>query len=138
MAAITISFFGVVIAVNLVMATLASTTFSGTVVDNGYVASQHFNHWLNEARSERAMGWAVTADRQQDHAVIFLTGVGGADVTAIALHPLGRLPDMDLHFREVTPGHYLSAEALPAGRWRLKIDVRQGARRARFVDEVPA
>ena len=38
-----LAFFGVIIAVNVVMATLASTSWTGLVVENSYVASQEFN-----------------------------------------------------------------------------------------------
>lgn len=43
MLATILTFFGVVIAVNLTMATLASTSWTGLVVENTYVASQQFN-----------------------------------------------------------------------------------------------
>ena len=43
MLAIMLAFFGVIIAVNLVMATLASKSWTGLVVKNTYVASQQFN-----------------------------------------------------------------------------------------------
>ncbi|MEH6702567.1 FixH family protein, partial [Parasphingorhabdus sp.] len=42
-AAMIVSFFAVVVVVNLVMAQFALSTFSGTVVDNSYVASQKYN-----------------------------------------------------------------------------------------------
>ena len=58
MAAIMLAFFGVVIAINFTMATLAETTFGGTVVDNSYVASQSFNAWL---RAGRQLGWTGAA-----------------------------------------------------------------------------
>src|SRR5262245_37689321 len=50
-------FFGVVIAVNAVLAVMANTSWTGLVVENGYVASQKFNHDLAEARKQSALGW---------------------------------------------------------------------------------
>ena len=64
MLALMLAFFGTVVAVNFVMATLAVRTFGGTVVDNSYVASQRYNHWLDQARAQRALGW--TADLSLD------------------------------------------------------------------------
>ena len=49
---ILVAFFGVVIAVNLVMAHYASSTFGGVVVENSYVASQEYNQWLHEAAQD--------------------------------------------------------------------------------------
>ncbi|MDB5686037.1 MAG: nitrogen fixation protein FixH [Rhizorhabdus sp.] len=138
MAAITITFFAVVIAVNLVMATFATRSFGGTVVDNSYVASQHFNRWLDEARAQRRQGWGVAVTREGDHAIVMLTAPADARIEATVMHPLGRLPEFALHFGAMGGGRYRSVEALPAGRWRLQIVVRSGAQLAHFLDEVPA
>jgi nitrogen fixation protein FixH len=142
MAASMVGFFTVVIAVNVTMATVASRTFGGTVVDNSYVASQHFNRWLDEAAAESKLGWSVQVDRSGDRADLLLRGkngpIAGAHITAVAQHPLGREPDRALRFESSGGGHYRSLETLPAGRWRLRLDIRSGANGARFADEVPA
>jgi len=122
MAAILVSFFGVVIAVNLTMAYFASATFGGLVVDNSYVASQKFNGWLEKAREEAALGWTLDAARgADDRLAVSLTSAGAplddALITAHARHPLGRLPERDLTFRPLGNGHYESLEPLQAGRW---------------------
>ncbi len=126
MAAILLSAFAVVLAVNVVMATLATSTFGGEVVENSYVASQDFNRWLDEAAKERALGWKVAAARDGDGRVrVTLTGVPrDASVIAEARHPLGRLPDMQLGFAPDAAGAYRSARPLPAGRWMLRFVVK--------------
>ena len=125
MAAILVAFFGVVIAVNVVMARFASSTFGGIVVENSYVASQHFNRWLDEAEAEEALGWDARAARtQQGTVAVTLTGAPtDAAVEAVARHPLGRLADQPLRFASVGPGRFVSREALPAGRWTLRLTV---------------
>lgn len=138
MLGLSVAFFGVIIAVNMTMAMLATRTFGGTVVDNSYVASQKFNGWLAEAQAERALDWRLSAERDGLFAIIHLDGARGAQIKATAVHPLGRLPDKTLHFMRLYGHRYRSIEMLPAGRWRLEIEVRQGRRRAHFVDEVPA
>lgn len=57
MLAIMLAFFGVIIAVNLTMATFARTSWSGLVVQNTYVASQAFNRKAEEGRAQAALGW---------------------------------------------------------------------------------
>ena len=47
MATILVSFFAIVVGVNLLMARFATSTFGGVVVENSYVASQQFNQPLN-------------------------------------------------------------------------------------------
>ncbi|WP_413629785.1 FixH family protein [Novosphingobium sp. JCM 18896] len=128
MVAILVGFFAVVIAVNVTMARLAGATFGGVVVDNSYVASQHFNRWLDEAATERALGWKADFGRAADGRVT-LTLAGpdaAATVEAVARHPLGHARDVVLHFVPAGAGRFVSAEKLPAGRWRLRLEVRAG------------
>ena len=89
MFAILAVFFGVVIAVNFTMATFASTTFGGVVVENSYVASQHFNRWLDEAAEEKALGWQARVSRTASGRVtIDLAGAPPeASLTATILAP---------------------------------------------------
>ena len=130
MTAIMVAFFGVVIVVNVYMARETTATFGGEVVENSYVASQHYNHWLDEASAEDALGWTARATRQADgHVIVDLTGPNGnATVAAVARHPLGTRPDRALHFKPQGPGRYVSVEPLPFDRWRLRLTVRAGGK----------
>jgi nitrogen fixation protein FixH len=121
-----VAFFGVVIAVNVFMAREAISTFGGVVVENSYVASQHFNRWLDEAASEKALGWdAVTTRSANGHVQVALKGVPAGDigVTAVARHPLGRMADQAMTFHRTADGGFVSDQALPAGRWRLRLEL---------------
>ena len=136
-AAILIVFFGVVITVNIIMARYALVTFGGTVVDNSYVASQHYNEWLARAATQDRLGWersvAVDAER---HIRLSIRKDGkeldGLRVRATLSHPLGRVEPRPLHFLIAPDGSLRSAEALPVGRWRLDLSVRRGADEARY------
>ncbi|MCX8476993.1 MAG: FixH family protein [Sphingomonas sp.] len=141
MAAILIGFFGIVIAVNFVMATNAVRTFGGAVVDNSYVASQRFNAWLAEAHAQDAQGWKAEARGTSDGALLVaLRDADGpikrAAVTVEAEHPLGRLPGRSFALTALGDGRYAAPHALPAGRWRIRIDARAAGRDARFVEDV--
>lgn len=130
MAAILVAGFGIVVAVNFTMAALASSTFGGLVVENSYVASQHFNGWLEQARQDQALGWRAELSRRTDGRVI-VTAIGApADVTVSgdAWHPLGRMPDQPLRFRPAGEGRFVSTEALPAGRWLVRLKLSDGSR----------
>ena len=133
MAWIMIAFFGVVVAVNLLMARLAGSTFGGVVVENSYVASQKFNGWLDKAEADRALGWKADVRRAADGRVsVAIAGVPAfAGVTAAARHPLGRMPDTRLTFVQQADGRFLSREVLPAGRWQLRLVVTAGERAMR-------
>lgn len=122
-AMVIIGFFAVVIAVNVTMARLASSTFGGTVVDNSYVASQRFNAWLDKGAKDKALGWKAHFGRGGDGVtevrLVDAAGapIAGARVTVHAEHPLGARPPVEATLTETAPGLY--REALPAGRWRL-------------------
>lgn len=140
MLGVMLGMFGLVIAVNVIMARYAITTFSGTVVDNSYVASQNYNRWLAEARAQDALGWSIAANQDDTRRVeIEAKAPGGpldGTVDAIASHPLGRAPERALAFVRVGDGRYRSVAPLPVGRWRLHIQLRSGGRSARFAAQV--
>lgn len=129
MFAIFVAFFGTIAAVNFTMARYASGTFGGVVVENSYVASQEFNSWLAAAEASEALGWDVDTVWQEDGR-LELRVTGAPDMLAAsgtARHPVGQLPDQTLSFIRMAPGQYLSQEALPAGRWTLRLELQGGA-----------
>lgn len=129
MTAIMVAFFGVVIAVNVFMAHLASSTFTGEVVENGYVASQNYNHWLDSAAREKALGWSAVVTRQGDGRLfVTVTGKGTQDATLVGevMRPLGEAGVHRIGFTRGVNGHFVSDEKLEAGRWRLRLILTAG------------
>ena len=57
MIAVMVGAFSIIIAVNLVMATMASQSWTGLIVKNSYVAGQEFTKKTQEARAQDALGW---------------------------------------------------------------------------------
>jgi nitrogen fixation protein FixH len=140
MFAILVAFFGVVFGVNFTLARLASQTFGGEVVKNSYDASQNFNHWLDEAAKEKALGWDIIASRSAAGKVaITLKGAPktGVSVEALARHPLGTTPDQPLRFTADNRGTFVSREVLPQGRWRLRITVSNSGHNYRTEEDLP-
>ena len=142
MAGILVAMFATIIAVNLVMAYFAVSTFGGTVVDNSYVATRNYNRWLAEARAQEALGWRVETTLDPDRRVritaVAPTGPIDAVVSAVASHPLGREPELAIAFSQAGDGQYVATRALRTGRWTLKITVTSGKDVARFTQDIPA
>jgi nitrogen fixation protein FixH len=141
MTTIMVGFFAVVITVNLIMATNAMRTFGGVVVQNSYVASQKFNGWIAEGRKQERLGWRVQASGTADGTLtLSLSGphgpIDGALVAVDAEHPLGRFPGRAFVLKGLGEGRYAAAHALPAGRWKLRIQAKLNGTDARFVEEV--
>lgn len=141
MTAILVAFFAIVMAVNFTMARLALSTFGGTVVDNSYVASQHYNEWLRRADAQDRLAWNETVSLDPARYVLLTVRkndlpLGGVNVSATVGHPVGRTAPVALHFEPAAGGVMRSVEPLALGRWRLDLIVRHGADEARYRKDV--
>ncbi len=136
--AIFVVFFGIVMAVNFTMAHFASSTFGGVVVENSYVASQHYNKWLDEAAAEKKLGWSATASRLPDNrvAVRFAGAPDDLVVTGVARHPLGHAPDQALTFASAADGAFVSDKAVTPGRWLVRLTAQSGKAKWREEQEL--
>jgi nitrogen fixation protein FixH len=126
MAMVFVGGFGVVIAVNLLMASFALGSFHGTVVDNSYVASQKYNGWIEQAEASKALGWQAEPQRRDDGRVVVeaIAVPAGAVITAEAERPLGARETTTLTFTPTGQGSWLSSESIAPGRWRLRMVIR--------------
>lgn len=120
----TVGAFGVIIAVNLLMAYKAISTFPGLEVKNSYVASQSFDA---RRAGQKALGWDMehSYDAGAGRLTLRFTDAEGrpADVAGIDLL-VGRTTEAkDDQKPEVTPvGDAFEAKLyLGAGRWMLKV-----------------
>lgn len=131
--------FGIVIGVNLVMASLAIGGFSGTVVDNSYVAGRSYNGWLDRADAQDALGWDVTIGRDAEGMVLVsLKDVpDDAVVSAIARRPLGVDDRRKIRFTGSPATGFRSVDPLPEGRWLARLAVTSGDDQWRGERELP-
>lgn len=128
MAVVLVGGFAVVIAVNLLMASIAVGSFHGTVVDNSYVASQNYNGWLRQAAASEALGWQAVPHRRADGRIVIeaLHVPAAAQITATATRPLGVREETPLAFVAEAQGRWVSREVVAPGRWHLRIAIRAG------------
>jgi nitrogen fixation protein FixH len=141
MLAILVVFFGGIMVVNGYMAHLATSTFTGEVSDNGYVASQSFNHWLDEAAREKALGWNAVVARQADgRLVVTVTGKGTDDaiLSGEAARPLGTGEAVisKIAFARQAGGSFVSNAKLADGRWRLRLTITAGGHQWHSLDVI--
>lgn len=118
--AIAVTFFGIIILVNMFMAFSAVRTFPGLEVKNSYVASQQFDA---RARAQRALGWDVSASIVPGGVQLVIRDEAGALVTPVLLdarigHPTNAAHDQVLGFSETAEGLFAPA-LLANGPWRL-------------------
>lgn len=85
-------FFGIIIAVNIGMAVLARTSWTGFVVENSYVASQQFNEKMAETRAQAALGWAGRFDLDAGTVRYAIGDAAGNDIPLDAVTVTFRRP----------------------------------------------
>ncbi|MEZ5742398.1 MAG: FixH family protein [Sphingomonadaceae bacterium] len=131
MLAVLVGGFGIVFAVNFTMAAYATGSFSGVVVENSYVASQKYNGWLEEARESDKLGWSVDLDREASGRLAVLTAdvPEGAQVSAELRRPLGKVEHRSLAFAADGSGRFVSGEAVPDGRWIVRLSIEYAGQR---------
>jgi nitrogen fixation protein FixH len=125
MIAVMVLFFGTIISVNIVMAFFATSTWTGLVVKNSYVASQHFNEVTAERRKSAELGWqavigyrdgALTLNLSRDGKALSLDGV-----TAMVGHPATSREDRKLELASMGGGLYSAETALAPGLWQADL-----------------
>lgn len=119
-------FFGVIIAVNFTMARLASTSWTGLVVKNSYVASQKFNGELSNAQKQKALGLKSSVSYGAHTLVLSLYDADGNILIADALQadigrPAFEQEDKVLDFMPLPNGRNKINVALEEGVWALTV-----------------
>lgn len=119
-----VAFFGVIIAVNMLLMTMALTTDNGLVVKNSYVASQDFNRKLADARAQATLNWTV--EIAHANAVTTLTyrdadgqPLSGLHVRARVGRPVTDRDDRQVTLSEGAAGRYTFAGLMPSGFWDI-------------------
>jgi nitrogen fixation protein FixH len=132
MLAIMLAFFGVIIAVNLVMATLASKSWTGLVVKNTYVASQQFNRKAEAGRKQAALGWTGELAISGGEIRYVLRDQAGSPVEVRGASALFRRPayeaeDQTIALEASKDGAFVARHSLRDGVWIAEIDADIGA-----------
>ena len=121
-----VSFFAVVIGVNLTLAYFANSTWSGLIVNNGYVASQSFGKDLERAHAQEALGWTAQVFHENGNVTVKFTdrqqqALTGLTVTGDLRRPATDKLDQHLAFT-AEGGTYRAPANLIPGVWELEVD----------------
>lgn len=115
--------FGIIVAVNLFMATMAVTTFPGLEVSSSYADSQTFDV---RRHAQDALGWHASVAPGADTIALTLVDDEGrpvypAELEALLTRPTTRTDDQILTLARGPNGDLVGAAALAPGRWRLRL-----------------
>jgi nitrogen fixation protein FixH len=126
MLAIMLAFFGTIISVNCLMAYYASSSWSGILAKNTYVASQEFNLKAREAREWAREGFRGTLTH--DATTLRYRLAGPMDkiarlpsALAIFHRPVGEKQDFTLVLARDTDGSFVATHTLDPGQWIIDL-----------------
>ena len=142
MAVIMVTFFGIVITVNLTMAVLANTSWTGLVVANSYVASQNFNHDAEIARQQQAVGWKLELNVSRSVTTLLVLDrsgrpVAGLNVRAVLQRPTNETGDVKLDFGDSGTATYISRAPVNSGAWIADVTAEgRNHKPVRFVQRI--
>lgn len=130
MLVVMVLFFGTIVSVNLTMAYFATSSWSGLLVQNTYVASQKFDDDVAQNREMLERGWV--SDLTMDGSTITYSLADGtgqpvfADtVTASVYRPVGVLDDQSVTMTQSGEGTYSAALAVDPGQWIARISAQK-------------
>ncbi len=135
--AIFVAAFGVIIAVNLVLAYSAVKTFPGLEVKNSYVASQEFNERLQE---QKTLGWEIRAEVSGGLLILHITDQTGSPVEVAELQAVvGRATHVKEDFSPdftFDGTAYATPASLGKGNWNIRL-VAKDSNGVEFAQRVP-
>ena len=123
---ITLAFFSVIIGVNVLMAVVASRSWTGLVVKNSYVASQNFNAELAAAKSQSARGWTGAIGYKNGGLEFNVHDKSGRpvlldDVVAHIGRPAYESEDRTLNLAMTSSGTYHVPINFEPGPWQISV-----------------
>lgn len=123
---LTVGFFGVIISVNVGMAVLATTSWTGLVVKNSYVASQAFEEKRHAHEAQKAAGWTSELTfNGTTAALLVLDAAGepvGLDEVRLEINrPVGGHDDQSLVLERGEDGAHAAPLTLTHGVWEARV-----------------
>jgi len=134
-----VTFFGVVMGVNVIMMTAAIKTFGGLETASSYKAGLDYSREATSSQQQAARGWKVTS--RFDHAAdgrlrvelsvldSAMRPLAGYEAHVLLAHPANRRLDHDVEMRPAGAGRYSGEAVVPTGQWDLEIDLARNGER---------
>ena len=123
---IMLSFFGVVIGMNILMASSAIRAWTGLVVKNTYVASQEYNGKVAANRAQHALGWTSSVEIEGQKFIFSLVDsekqpIKAEQVKVQINRVVGTKGDLQLMLELQQNGTYEFPAQLASGVWNIYV-----------------
>jgi len=122
-------FFGIIVVLNVLFATLAYRTFSGQAASNPYTAGLMFNRTLAQREAQTKLGWHVVFRQTESDASLVFTDrdgqpLDGLTITAVLERPATEAGRRPTDFTPEGGGVYTADIAGLSGAWDIKATAR--------------
>ena len=119
-----VSFFLVVIAVDVTFTVIALRTFPGQVSVTPYEDGLLYNRKIARLAQQEELGWRAGAAAEPGAVVVQMVDADGGPLEGLSLHgrlerPATEAGRIALQFHEASPGRYVAAADGLAGAWDL-------------------
>jgi nitrogen fixation protein FixH len=137
-----IAVFGLVIAANALMITLAMRSAPGFVTDKAFERGKAYNRELAAERAQAALAWSTSLDVTDGRAAVRVADIEGRPVEGLtvrlsAARPVGPEPAILTRLAETSSGVYEGALELPReGQWQIEAVATRGADEFRFARRI--
>ena len=121
-------FFGVTILVNLALAFFANGSWTGLIVKNSYVASQHYNERLAKEEQQASLGWSGTFGYDKATVTLRIADAAGnpvaADTVFVTLRrPAAEQEDHRIQLSKTETGLFAAYHPLATGLWAADVRI---------------
>lgn len=134
--AMMVAFFGITIAVNIMLTIYAIDTFSGEDVPKPYLRGLEYNRTLEARAAQTALGWTATIEAAREGSGAAVTAhVAGRDgaaksaltVAAVLRRPADASLDRAITLTPSGSGNYQTiVEDLEPGAWDIVVQAKEG------------
>ncbi|MCB5175800.1 FixH family protein [Microvirga lenta] len=132
-----LTFFGIILAMNVVLVRVALSSFGGVETESSYKAGLAFKNDVAAAQAQDALHWTVEAGLRKaggaTRVVVTARDAGSQPVQGLVSsarlsHPTDKRRDVVLDLAETAPGRFEGLAAATEGQWDLVIEFsRDGA-----------
>lgn len=121
-------FFGVTIMVNIALAVFANGSWTGLIVKNSYVASQHYNERLVNDERQASLGWTGTFVYDNATVSLRITDSAGRPVAVDAVsvtlrRPASEQEDHRIQLDRADTGQFGAYHPLATGLWAADVQI---------------
>ncbi|MEM9014933.1 MAG: FixH family protein [Pseudomonadota bacterium] len=128
--AMLISFFLVILVVNMVFLNFALKTFPGEKEEKSYRQGLNYNDRLAMRAEQASLGWTATIEQallSDNRVELMITiansdgaPISGLDITGVFSRPASAVQDRNVSFTEAENGRYVASLPATGGVWNLE------------------